>query len=51
MRKRFSAVPGRPVFFNYGTPTEKVSKYLHHILKPIMFESLSYIKDSVIFLK
>ena len=34
-----------------GTPTEKVSEYLDYILKPIMQDSWSYIKDSGDFLK
>ena len=49
--KRLSAVPGRPVISNCGTPTEKVVEYLNYILKPIMQESWSYIKDSGDFLK
>ena len=44
--KCLSAVPGRPVISNCGTPTEKVSEYLDYILKPIMQDSWSYIKDS-----
>ena len=39
IRKRLSYVSGRPVISNCGTPTEKVSEYLHHILKPAMKES------------
>ena len=50
IHKRLSAVPGRPVISNYGTPTE-VSEYLDYILKPIMQDSWSYIKDSGDFLK
>ena len=46
IHKRLSAVPGRPVIHNCGTPTEKVSEYLHYILKPIMPDSCSCIKDS-----
>ena len=49
--KRLSAVPGRPVISNCGTPTEKVSEYLDYILKPIMQDRWSYIKDSSDFLK
>ena len=51
IHKRLSAVPGRPVISNCGTPTEKVSEYLDYILKPIMQDSWSYIKDSGDFLK
>ena len=39
LRKRLFSVPGRPVISNYGTPTEKVSEFLHHHLKPIMQNS------------
>ena len=46
VHKRLSSVPGRPVISNCGTPTEKFSEYLEHILKPVMLESWLYIKDS-----
>ena len=46
IHKRLSSVPGRPVISNCGNPTEKISEYLDHILKPVMQESWSYIKDS-----
>ena len=39
-------VPGRPVIFNCGTPTEKVSEFLDHHLKPVMQKGLFYIRDS-----
>ena len=51
IQKRLSSVPGRPVTSNYCTPTETVSEYLDHILKPVMQKSWSYIKDSRDFLK
>ena len=51
IHKRLSSVPGRTVISNCGTPTEKVSEYLDHILKPVIQESWSYIKDSGDFLK
>ena len=51
IHKRLSAVPGRPVTSNYGTPAEKVSEYLDYILKPIMQNSWFCIKDSGDFLK
>ena len=44
-------VPGRSVISNCGSPMEKVSEFLDHHLKPIMQEVLSYIKDTVDFLK
>ena len=46
IHKRLSSVPGRPVISNCGTPTEKFSEYLDHILKPVMLESWPYIKVS-----
>ena len=36
IHERLSFVPGTPVISSCGTPTEKVSKYLDHILKPVM---------------
>ena len=33
-------------FRNLGTPTEKVLQFLDHVLKPVMQQSRSYIKDS-----
>ena len=49
IHKRLSAVPGRRVISNCGTPT--VVEYLDYILKHIMQESWSYIKNSGDFLK
>ena len=51
IHKRLSNVPGRPVISNCGTPTEKVSEFLDHHLKPIMQNLLSYIRDSQHFLE
>ena len=51
IHKRLSSVPVRPVISNCVTPTEKISEYLDHILKPIMQESWSYMKNSGDFLK
>ena len=39
-------VPGRRVISNCGTPTEKVSEFFDHHLKPVMQSVKSYIKDS-----
>ena len=44
-------IPGRPVIFNCGTPTEKVSEYLDFLLKPVTQDGWSYIKDTGDFLK
>ena len=41
--KRLFNVLGRPVISNCGTPTEKVSEFLDHHLKPVMQKGLSYI--------
>ena len=38
------------VISNCGTPTEKVSEFLDHHLKPVMQEGESYIKDTDDFL-
>ena len=46
IHQRLRSLPGKPVVSNCGTPTEKVSEYLDHILKLIMQENWSYIKDS-----
>ena len=46
IHKCLNSVPSIPVISNCGTLTEKVSKYLDHILKPVMQESWSYIEDS-----
>ena len=51
IHKRFSFAPGRPVISNCGTPTEKVSEYLDHILKAVMQESWSCIRDFEHFFK
>ena len=51
IHNRLNAVPGRSVISNCGTPTEKVSEYLDYILKPLMQDSCSYIKDFCDFLK
>ena len=48
--RRLSAVSRTSVISNCGTPTE-VFKYIDHILKPILKESWSYIKDPGDFLK
>ena len=50
IHKRLYDVPGRPVISNCGTPTEKVSEFLDHHLKPVMQEGDSYIKDTGDFL-
>ena len=49
--KRLFNVPGRSVISNCGTPTEKVSEFFGHHLKPIMQNGLSYMRDSRHFLE
>ena len=44
IHKRIFNVPGRPVISNCGKPTEKVSEFLDHHLKPVMQKGLSYIQ-------
>ena len=51
IHKSLENVPGRPVISNCGTPTEKVSEFLDHHLKPVMQGGKSYIKDSGHFLE
>ena len=51
IHKRLCNVPGRPIISNCGTPTDKVSEFLDHHLKPIMQEGWSYIKDTEDYLK
>ena len=51
IHKRLFNRPGRPVISNCGTPTEKVSEFLDHHLKPVMQKGLSYIRDSQYFLE
>ena len=40
------STPGRPIISGCNSPTERLSKYLNHYLKPIVETSLSYIKDT-----
>ena len=51
IHKKLFNVPGRPVISNCGMPTEKVSEFLDHHLKPVMQKGLSYIRDSQYFLE
>ena len=43
--------PGRPIISGCGSPTEKLSKFLDHFLKPIVKTIPSYIKDTNHFLQ
>ena len=51
IHRRLANVPGRPVISNCSTPTEKVCEYMDFLLKPIMQDGRSYIKDTGDFLK
>ena len=51
IHKRLANVPGRPIISNCGTPTEKVCEYLDFLLKLVMQDGWSYIKDTEDFLK
>ena len=51
IHKRLYDVPGQHVHSSCSTPSEKVSEFLDHHLKPIMQERWSYIKDTEYFLK
>ena len=51
IHKHLFDVPGRPVLSNCGTATEKVSELLDHVLKAVMQQKGSYIKDSGDFIK
>ena len=52
IHKRLANVPGRQVISNCGTPTGKVSKYLDFLLKSVMQDGWTYMKDTGdIFLK
>ena len=39
-------VPGHPVIWNCGTPSEKASEFLDHHLQPIMRSDVCYIEDT-----
>ena len=51
IHKGLSNVPGRPVIWKCGTPTEKISEFFDHQLQPIMKQANSNIKDTVDFLE
>ena len=51
IHKHLFDVPERPVLSNCGTVTEKVSELLDHVLKAVMQQKGSYIKDSGDFIK
>ena len=43
--------PGRPVISGCNTPTEKISKFVDHHLRPLVLNIESYIKDTNDFLR
>ena len=51
IHKSSSKVPGRPVISSCGMPTEKITEFLDHHLKPLMKQGESYIKETGDFLE
>ena len=51
IHRRLANILGRPVISNCVTPTEKVSEYPDFLLKPVMQDGWSYIKDNGDFFK
>ena len=51
IQKPTKPVPGRPIISGCGSPTENLSKYLDHYLKPIVQIIPSYIQDTTHFLR
>ena len=49
IHKPIKPVPGRPIISGCGSPTENLSKYLDHYLKPIVRIIHSYIQDTTHF--
>ena len=48
--KRLDNPPGRPIVSGNGCPTEHISQFVDHFLKPIVQDLRSYIKDTTHFL-
>ena len=51
IHKPTKPTPGRPIISGCGSPTENLSKYLDHYLKPIVKMIPSYIQDTTHFCK
>ena len=51
IHKRLANVPGVPVISNCVSSTEKLSEYLDFLLKPVMQDGWSYIRDIGDFVK
>ena len=51
IHKPTKPTPGRPIISGCGSPTENLSKYLDHYLKPIVKMIPSYIQDTTHFLQ
>ena len=49
--KSLSKAPGRPVISNCGMPTEKISEFLDHHLKPLLKQGESHVKGTGNFLE
>ena len=50
IHKRLENPPGRPIVSGNGCPTERISQFVDHFLKPIVQDTTSYIKDTTHFL-
>ena len=46
IHKRLNSVTGKTVIFNCGVPTVKALEFLDFHLKRVMYNSMSYVKDS-----
>ena len=44
-------VPGRPVIYNIGTPTENASEFLDHHSQPVMKSQNTYVENTNDFLE
>lgn len=44
-------IPGRPIVSSCGAPTERISEYIDHHLRPLVTKIPSYLKDTTDFLQ
>ena len=51
IHKKLDNPPGRPIVSGNGCPTERISQFVDHFLKPIVQNTTSYIRDTTHFLK
>ena len=50
IHKNITPPPGRPIISANNCPTKRVSAFVDHFLRPIVSQSMSYIKDTTHFL-